>query len=186
MGFLQNLFGKRGKEGDQGAMDVTTATGIETMLRAHMRRLDSAGQGHPGANDLRQLCMQLLEDDRLSFTIESIRERLPDAMATRTFSSTTRLFPEWCVAVTVCPWLLADDVRSHLGRGYPALLSELTDPAYAQPGGRHVAHWIYCSDGAQAGVHLTLVPNSKVVRTTAVIAEDLLTPDERRKLGLRP
>jgi ribosomal protein S6 len=64
------------------------------------------------------------------------------------------------------------------------MLDRLTKPAYSNPEGRHVAHWLYCSDGNQAGIHLTLVPNPKVIRTLVVFAEDFLTTTERRKVGL--
>lgn len=181
MSWFSKAFG-RYKRGDQGALDVMTASGIETMLRAHLRRLDSAYQGRPGAKDLRRLCDQLLAGDRLSFAVGSIQQNLPDTLAKKAQSNATKLFTDWFVAVTVCPWLTVADVRAHLRGGYLALLGGLT--ASAQPGGRHIAHWIYCSDGKEAGVHLTLIPNPKVMRTVYVIAEDLLTPDERKQLGV--
>jgi len=183
MSWLGNLFGKHGKESDQDTLNVTTAAGIETMLRTHLKRLD-AYQGRPGAKELRHLSNQLLEGDRWSFAVESIRQSISDSLSKNGFSHATKLFSDWYIAVTICPWLAATEVRTHLERGYPALLGELTNPAYAQPSGRHVAHWIYCTDGKQAGVHLTLVPNPKVVRAIAVIAEDLLTPNERREMGI--
>ncbi len=184
MSWFSKAFGMHKKESDQQALDVMAATGIESMLRAHLKRLDSAHQGRPGADDLRLLGDQLLAADRLSFAVGSIQQNLPDALSKSKLSNASQLFTDWLVAVTVYPWLTADDVKAHLPAGYTALLNELTAPAYAEPGGSHVAHWNYCSDGRQAVVHLTLIPNPKVMRTVAVIAEDLLTRGELGQLGM--
>jgi len=184
MSWWSKAFGKHKGKSRQEVLNVTAATGIEAILRAHLKRMGLAYQGRPGTEGLRRLCDQLLASDRLSFAVGSIQQNLPDTLARKAPSNVTKLFTDWFVAVTVCPWLTAADVRAHLRGRYLALLNELTAPAYIQHGGRHVAHWIYCSDGKEAGVHLTLIPNPKVMRTVAVIAEDLLTPDERRQFGI--
>jgi hypothetical protein len=184
MNFMHKLSGKKEAAQSEEVLDVKTAVGIEQLLRAHLKRLCSAYQGRPGAGDLQWLCDQLLTGERLPFTVTSIEQRLPATLEEKAPSDATRLFTDWFVAVTVCPWLAATEVRANLRSRYLELLTTLTNPAYAQPGGRHVAHWIYCSDGKKAAVHLTLVPNPNVIRTVAVMAEELLTPDERRQMGL--
>lgn len=218
MNFLRKLFRRKEEESVQvaepkkppqaavpGRLDGTTATGIKTMLRAHLKRLESAYEGHPGSEDLHRLCDQLLADDQLAFVVKSIQDNLPGALANKTRYDTTQLFTTslgesaFFVAVTVFPWLTPAEVRAHLRGGYSNQLVELgakvavldhRSPAEEALGilpWTHLVHWIYCCDGKNAGVHLSLMPeaaNTKAKRTVTIIAEDLLTPDERKKMGL--
>lgn len=102
MSFLRKLLGKKessreipeAKEPTQApkSLDVRTAAGIETMLRAHLERLQSAYGDRPGAEDLRRLCSQLLANDQLAFVVKSIQENLPRALAKKTPYDTTNLF----------------------------------------------------------------------------------------------
>lgn len=101
--------------------------------------------------------------------------------------------------MAILPWLSPVEAREHLPGGYSKQLIELgtkvavldaRSPSAAALGilpWTHLVHWIYCCDGTNAGVHMSLVPeaaNPQAKRTVAIIAEDLLTPDERKQMGL--
>jgi len=204
MDLLSKLFGKKESAQTPSVPDVMTATGIETMLRAHLKRLESAYEGRPGAQDLHQLCDQLLEDERLAFVVKSIQQNLPVALTKKKAYETSELFtvfaePSFYVAVTVFPWLAPTEVRAHLPTGYSKQLVELgakvaildhrspADEALGILPWTHLVHWIYCCDGKNAAVHLSLIPeaaNRKAKRTVMIVAEDLLTSDERKQMGL--
>lgn len=164
------------------------AVGIENLICRHLARMCGELQGHPQFQDLPKVRDQLASDEKLSFTVEAIQRKLPDCLSTKELATESRLFSDWFVAVTICPWLMPDEIRPHLPQGYLALLNQVTLPAYAasNAGGRHVAHWMYCTDGRRDGVHLTLIPNTvnRAWQIQPIIAQDFLSPDERRQMGM--
>lgn len=183
MSFLSRLFGsKGGKEPDTS--DVTSMPGIEVMLRRHLTRLDAFAKGRPDGRGLEQLCQQLLRPARLAFTVAEIAKQIQPSQSKQLNSSTTGSDNEWFVAITVSPWLMPDDVRAHIPNGYLALLDQLVAPALSGPKRPHIAHWIYCTNGERAGVHLTLIPDADRVPAPTILAQDLLTPSERRQAGI--
>ncbi len=157
---------------------------IKTMLMAHLERLNSLLQRNPDGAVLKQLCKDLSTGEQWSFAVSFIGQQMPLALSGKEISSATKLTAEWFIAVTVCPWLMPVDVRPHLPGGYLTLLNKLTDPAFTIPEGRHVAHWIYCSDGKEIGVHLTLISNPKVGRIMTILAKDLMTESELQTAGV--
>ncbi len=173
----------KGKTDAAKADDVVSAAGIERMLRAHLERLSQATRGNPRSDGLKSLTGQLLTEPMLSYAVSAIGERLPANCAC---DSDGRSFPEWYVAVTVCADLDPEVVRASMPGGYLALMNRVTAPAWAEPGGRNVAHWIYCCSGAKlAGVHLTMIPNpNRLKNSPPLIAEDLLTAAERQQMHL--
>ena len=178
MKLFTNLFSKNIET------DVKKVAYIEAMMRAHLKRIQSALRGRPDAEGLIGLCNHLLSPTRISSAASLISREVSNAFSNQNISSTSELTIEWFVVVSVCPWLMPNTVLNHLSDGYLTLLDQLTKPAYFHPEGRHVVHWIYCSDGKEAGIHVTIVPNPKVVHTQAVFAQDFLTATERRKVGL--
>jgi hypothetical protein len=163
--------------------DVVGPAGIERMLRAHLERLQRVTRGNPGSEGLRSLSEQLLAEPMLSYAVSAIGARLP---ASRACASDGRSFSDWYVAVTVCDEIDPGAARAGMRGGYLALMNEVTAPAWAEPGGRNVAHWIYCCSGEKlAGVHLTMIPNPNRPRISPpLIAQDFLTPAEASQLHI--
>jgi hypothetical protein len=187
--YKSRTFTKPGKVQTQPIQDPPLREDYETkriklMLMAHLERLYSLLQSNPDVAGLQQLIKDLSTGEPWSFTVSFIGQQMLLALSGREISSETKLTTEWFIAVTVCPWLAPDEVRPHLPGGYLTLLNNLTDPAFTIPKGRHVAHWIYCSDGKEIGVHLTLISNPKVGRVMTIMAKDLMSESEMQTAGL--
>jgi hypothetical protein len=161
--------------------------GIEKMLDEHMARLANLFRGRPGEGEAQTFLDGAMEDRLLSFAVDAVHRNIPDAMLGAEIRHDSQMFPEWFVAVTVCPWLLPEEVKPHLDGGYLNLINTLSGPAVNMPGGRNILHWIYCYDGIHAAAHVSLMPNPQAPgHNPAVIAQDLLTAEERRQVGLLP
>jgi hypothetical protein len=182
------------------------ASDIENLLRNHLKRLKSKMSSHPGAAEIERAIAYLLQVEPLSFTVSTIEKNLAEALAEKKALETSFYFPSqlgeagnWIV-VTVFPWLTPAEVRANLPSGYSQKLKELdvkvgaidirppTELAKRPLVWTNLVHWIYCSDGHEAGVHLTYVPqasNPRARRSFVLVAEDLLTPEEKRKMGMR-
>ena len=161
---------------------VASADGITALLVAHLERLEGAARDQ-GSTGLGQLARELKEAKRLAQVVAAVQQALPQAVAREEPVSSSDLTPAWLTAVTVAPWLMPEEVRIHLPNGYLAMLDQLAELAGGLGGARHVVHWIYCTDGVRSGVHLTLIPG-RTIDAENIIAQDLLGPDERRKLGM--
>lgn len=165
-----------------------SSAGVEKLLREHVARLSELFNGRADVREAQVFIRQVLAEDLLAFAVQQISSKLPDAMAREEILHEMKMFPDWFVAVTICPWLLPEEVKAHLEKGYLDLVNNLAGPAWNAPEAKNLVHWIYCFNGRQAAAHLTLMPNSKGPYRNAatVIAQDLLTPEERRQVGLPP
>ena len=151
------------------------------MLGQHLDRLHEATQGAPGAEGLKSLTLQLLTEPMVGWATSAIASRLP---ATGGCESDAKAFPEWYVAISVCPDIDPDAARLGMPGGYLALMNQVTAPAWAL-GDLNVAHWIYCCDGKVAGAHLTMIPNPNKPRISPpLIAQDFLNATERQQLNV--
>gem|GEM_PF-1770858 len=183
---------------------IMTAPGIELALRNHLEHLQSDYGNNPGADKLRRICAQLLAEEQLGFIVKSISENLPHALSEKKPYETSELFTKFAesgyfVAVTIFPWLTPEEVIEFSDEGYSKKLIELgtkmavidfRSPEASALGilpWTHLVHWIYCCDGEDANVHLTLIPesvNPEADRTVFIIADELLSPAEKRQMGL--
>jgi hypothetical protein len=161
--------------------------GVEKMLREHMARLATLFQGRPGEREAQAFLDEALAADLLAYAVDAISRKLPDAMSSGTIQHESRSFSGWFVAVMACPWLLPEEVKPHLEGGYLRLITDISGPAINAPGGKNVVHWIYCYNGRQAAAHVSLLSNPQAPsRVPAVVAQDFLTAEERRQVGLPP
>jgi hypothetical protein len=184
--------------------NVTTSSGIEQLLRSYLEQLKSDYGERRGADQLSQLCAQLQEGELLGFVVNSISENLAQALSDKTPHEGDKLFTRFAesgyfIAVTIFPWLTPKEVIKFSGEPYSRKLMELAtqmtvfdfrSPQEAALGilpWTHLAHWIYCCDGKNANVYLTLMPeaaNPEADRTISIVADELLSSAERRQMGL--
>lgn len=159
--------------------------GVRKMLEVHIARLSKLFQGRPEEQETLRFIRRIVADELLTYAVDQISQKMPESLAEKKAIHTTGELGEWFMAITICPWLKPEEVKAHLGQGYMELLDTLTRSGLNMPGGRNIAHWIYCSDGEQAAAHLTLIPNPQGTYIGAVVlAQDLLTPLERQQAGL--
>lgn len=171
----------------QSHTEQNSPEGVKALLKEHIVRLNRMFQGKPGERENLRFIQQVLTDDMLTFAIDQIVQKIPEALTEKRALQSTETFGEWFMAVSICPWLNPEDVKANLGQEYMELLNELAGPALSTPGGKNIAHWVYCSNGNQAAAHLTLMPNPKgTYKGAVVLAQDLLTPRERQQAGLPP
>jgi hypothetical protein len=161
--------------------------GIEQMLREHMARLATLFQGRPGEREALAFLNRVLDADLLTYAVDAIHRTMPDAVAAGEIRHDTRTVADWFVAVTVCPWLLPEEIQPHMEGGYLRLINDLSGAAVNSPGGKNVIHWIYCYNGSRAAAHISLLSNPQAPsHVPTVIAQDFLTAEERRQVGLPP
>jgi len=155
---------------------------IEKLLRNHFARITSELKLPPGADSPTTVFKDLLKSDCLTFTVDTIGQNLGRSLQQKQVLSDTAFIGEYFVAVTTCPWLNADEVRSHLSGGYVQFLDGLTKFSMG-PNRKPIAHWIFCSNGAVHCAHLTLIPNPNT-RVPTILATDLLGPSEKQQLNI--
>ena len=134
---------------------------VKGLLKAHIVRLNGMYRGKPGEQESLRFIQQVLNDDLLTFAVDQIAQKIPEALAEKKVLQSTGTFGEWFMAISICPWFKPEDVKANLGQEYMELLNRLAGPALNTPGGKNIAHWVYCSNGNQASVHLTMMPNPK-------------------------
>lgn len=160
---------------------------VKGLLKAHIVRLNGMYRGKPDEQESLRFIQQVLNNDLLTFAVDQMAQKIPEALAEKKVLQSTGTFGDWFMAVTISPWFKPEDVKANLGQEYMELLNDLAGPALNTTGGKNIAHWVYCSNGNQASVHLTMMPNPKgSSKGTVVLAQDLLTPQERQKVGLPP
>ena len=167
-------------------IDYTDTLGIEQMLCIHVKTGIHHSSSQPGVNVLMGLLNELLKTGCLTFAVQAIKRNLTLSLDDREFHHETSVIGDYIIAVTTCPWLKVSEVRVHMPDGYLRLMNNLTEPACRQYAGKHVAHWIYCSDGKQAAAHLSFIPNPAKVDTSLtfpILAVDLMTQAEKAQLG---
>jgi len=155
---------------------------IEKLLRKHFARLTSELKLPPGADSPTTVFKDLLKSDCLTFTVDTIGQNLGRSLQQKQVLSDTAFIGEYFVAVTTCPWLNVDEVRSHLSGGYVQFLDGLTKFSMG-PNRKPIAHWIFCSNGDVHCAHLTLIPNPNT-RVPTILATDLLGPSEKQQLNM--
>jgi hypothetical protein len=206
MSFLKNLFGKKetAKETAEETAIVMTAVEIEKKLRAHLAYVEYTSRSRPGYKELYDMSKPLQSDEQLAFVVKSIHKNLPLALANKARYDGTQVFTgieksSYFVAVTVFPWLKPAEILSHIPGGYSKLMVELgakvaildnRSPSEAELGilpWTHLVHWIYCCDGEWAKVHMSFISEAakpQAKRSVIIVAEDLLTPTERKQMEL--
>lgn len=201
MSFLQKIFSKQkdDQQESETSLDVTTAKGIEKMLKAHLKRLDESLQNRPQAKELRKLCKALLEPIYFYFPLQEIEKNLPNSLASMTPYRNMQCVggADFCIAVQILPTAIISNALDYMPNGYTAVLKRDIDRMQiktwlligAPPPKKwvHYAHWTYCCDGKTASVHLTLLPeaqNSEAKPQVTLFAEELLNPLERDQIGL--
>ena len=158
----------------------------ENLIRQHLERMDKELSRHPGYKDIPKITRQLRAKPHLKFLLAAIDKYLAPCLANNQIASSYELFPDWCLAITVCPALMPDVARLLMPGGYLNVLNEITAPAYTRPEQRHVAHWVYCDNGNASGIHLTMIPHPEAIKlqVSPVIAQDFLTMEERQIVGI--
>lgn len=178
--------------------EVTSVAGIEAMLRAHQTNLINMLTARKETSRLQKLCDTLVKDRCLSFAVTEIQTHLPEVLANSTrFENLLFIQEANCyVAILVLPAVAPADAMAYVPNGYLAVLGRYLQNLRFIPNNilgdkppkhwAHLGHWIYCCDGKQAGVHLSLVVDVQDPNPGKqfIIAQDLLTPDERKQLGL--
>jgi hypothetical protein len=160
--------------------------GIGQLLQEHVEWLSKKFQGWAGEKENQEFFHQLLADNMLAFASGKISQNISESLAQKKVLHAVQTIGDWYIAVTVCPWLNPDEVKANLGKGYMDILEDIAGPAFLIPEGKNLAHWVYCFNGSQVSVNLTLIPNPKGsgYKGVMVFAEELLTPQERQKVGL--
>jgi hypothetical protein len=177
--------GPSAAEGDPGG-DAELRAMIMGLLQQHIERMCSLFSSNPALEDMPSLAEELISSENAEYALSTIARGLPAALRGMELVSDSRVFVDWVVGITVCPWLDPNEGRSRMPGGYLAQLERLTTFDDFARKGKHGAHWIFCTDGQRTGVHLTLVPNPnrKTLRAQPVLAIDFLTDQERRAIGM--
>lgn len=124
-------------------------------------------------------------DEMITATAELLHQGLLAVRRTHDLTTTTRAVAKYTIAATVIPTSNIGKARDQFVGGYLAYLEELVNRHCHTVGNRisqNFVHWIMSSDGTRAKLDATVLPADDTEE--ASVAVDLLTPDERQRLGL--
>ena len=128
------------------------------------------------------LLKNLLLPETLTFTINLIKQKQNLSLKEKKIINETKVMGKLFLAITICPWFKTSEVKLHFPEGYLNLLNNLTKPAYSKTEYKHIIHWIYCSNGMNSIVHLSIIPAPDTIQAPPLLATDLLTNEEMRKI----
>ncbi len=150
----------------------------EDLMRRHLARVVESAtvQPHPAVSVCRALASPaILEWIRNSIAMNRSKSLAGD----REYTDSTQI-DGLCLLVTTVPKVFPEQARAYFPHGYIVFVDAQIQQAGFRIGAADIAHWIYCHDGDEAGVHLTLF----LTKGTPVVPLDLLTQKERSMIGM--
>ncbi|MCP4107892.1 MAG: hypothetical protein GY749_20500 [Desulfobacteraceae bacterium] len=167
----------------------SAASSIETHLQQHLANMKLTYSARKSISTVSLLWDKLLRQDILLFTINTIDQELRRSIDDKTHHFRCNKFNNLYLCVSTVPCSDLKKAGSFFINGYLNFLNSVVYEANFQPGnsqGFDLAHWIFCygaeNRDARASVHLSFFPGNKIA--FAVLAQDLMTPEEKLTAGL--
>jgi hypothetical protein len=178
MGILGRLFGQGQQDSDEAQAFEALAHDLLARYGEHL----SEGNDHAAA----LILAKLLRKEALTFAKQTVTDYAVLSQIENAHYFAGKPFRDLKVVVSIIPSVDLDRAKRYFidvyADGYYDFLALLlTSPdadLYSD-----FAHWVFCCDADQAGLHLTYI--SAMGRTPRVflIAEELLTPDEYERVN---
>jgi len=185
---VKNQDSGSGKSEKNNTAISSAASAIETHLQQHLANMKLTYSARKSISTVTLLWNKLLRPDILSFTINTIDQELRKSIDDKTHHFRCKEFNDIYLCVSTVP---CSDLKraGSFFNGYLNFLNSVVYKANFQPGNSQdfdLAHWIFCygaeNRDARASVHLSFFPGNKIA--FAVLAQDLMTPEEKLKAGL--
>ena len=156
---------------------------IKATLVAHLNRTVEQYAGKPGWDVTQSMVAHLAEGEHVDWAVSTLAALGTRASVEGSLTTQPRRSEDLVLACTAVPGKSTAECREHFGQhGYGGYLQALAETSGFLPGQRSFAHWVYCPDAADGAIHLTVLPAS--TDGLLILAVDMLTPDERRGMGL--
>ena len=126
----------------------------------------------------------LMRSAILDFTIHSIARQVPLSRPENTHKYRGQSFSDAIVVVSVVPTFSPSQAMTYFPGGYADTLLALMNAYQYNPeeGSSPFIHWIYCFDSNEHMIHLSFhFPKASQIRTL-VIAQDLLSREEKKQI----
>lgn len=128
-----------------------------------------------------------LRPDILDFTLHSIARQIPLSVQDARHTYRGQRFSDAIVVVSVVPALKPSHAMAYFPKGYlEALVALMNAYQFDLKGSSPFIHWIYCFDDHAGLVHLTFDPGASEARKWRLIAQDLLSKEEKRRFQDSP
>ncbi|HET9914184.1 MAG TPA: hypothetical protein VFQ13_19980 [Anaerolineales bacterium] len=152
---------------------------VEDLMRKHVARITDHPAFKSDANVV-AFYRSLLSPAPLLFAQKTIAANLQAVFDGDQQYTEAQWIGDTFVMISIAPRLAPTSARGYFQGGYLKFLDVQLQQAGVQIGTTNIAHWIYCTDGKEAGVHLTAFPRVG----QRMVALDLLTNMERSQIGL--
>jgi hypothetical protein len=162
---------------------------LERLLAQHLTRVKQSFATADGFQVMESHWNRLLRPNVQAFTVNVVRQELQRSLEDNRHRYQTQEFGRIFVAVSVIPALNPAIARKYFVAGYSGFMGQLIGESGYHAGGLDLAHWVVCSDGRQQAVHLTFLPDMKLIETQgsstiSILAQDLMTEDEKAEAGI--
>ena len=157
---------------------------IEEFLRRHLSRLKNQFARVRGFAVMEPRWNKLLRHDILTVTVDVIEQEMEKSLQHHKHYYQSRKFGDIQVVVSTVPAVNPVQTMAYFAGGYIAFLDTLLNEPSFDPDSSDLAHWVFCDDGKQKGVHLTFLPAKYVDNFIVVVAQDLMTAAEKSKMGI--
>ncbi len=152
---------------------------VKELMRNHIARITD----HPAFKSnagVVAFYRSLLSPAPLSFVQRTVAANLQAVLDSDQQSTETQQIGGTFVILSIVPQLVPNRARVYFQDGYLHFLTTQLLQAEVEIGATSIVHWIYCTDGTEAAVHLTAFP--KVGQR--MVALEMLTNAERSQIGL--
>lgn len=126
----------------------------------------------------------------MDFTVQTIHDDLKRAISKDERFNKVKRFDDYYVAISTVPTVGVAKIKTYFANGYSAFFDNMIKESDYSNGNVNLAHWVFCYDGGKESfVYFTFFPRLEYVQddesdAIALIAEDLLTPDQRNALKI--
>jgi len=164
-----------------------SVTGIESLLTAHIERIIEQHKIYPGTEIMVPLWKNLISPNTIKYTAEAIIQEAEIAQSQNIHSYQAKDFPGVYIAVSVLPTRTPLEQRNLFSDGYIKFLNQLLAESGYSQGGICLVNWVFCYDDAGEIIHMTFLADAdmKGQKTVATFAQDLMTLNEKRQMGMK-
>jgi hypothetical protein len=153
---------------------------IGALLVQHLKRLFNQHRDSRALGPALAEWRVLVEPGNLEWASEALAETMQAALRTGTAATRSRRASDLLLVATAVPALDPNIARRYFEHGYMAFLDTQGFPNPLSSAPR--AHWVLCSDGSRALIHLTHLPRD--TKAIATLAHDLMDDQEKRAFGM--
>lgn len=151
------------------------------LIERHIERMNQEFSDQPYFTCTEPVLEKLLQHDVLKFTQATIAKNFRKSLLDKQHYWDRRTIEDLFLVVSTVPDRLLEEARMYFKGGYLSFLDEQVRDTEFELGEVNIVNWIFCSDGEESAIHLTLLPFA--TRGFAILAQDLFTEQQWSLVG---